>query len=52
MRWIFLASLRRAGHTADANTLLFIATVCKVVGVLWLGYKIVRYPGFRKFMDS
>lgn len=48
----FWASLRRVAHGADANTLLFIATVFKVAGVLLLAYKIIRYPGFRKFMDS
>lgn len=47
----FLASLRRITHSADAGT-LFIATVCKAGGVLLLAYKIIRRPGFRKFMES
>ena len=48
----FWASLRRITHSADANTLLFIATVCKVAGVLLLAYKVIRYKGFKNFMES
>lgn len=46
------AALRKITHSADADTLFVMATVCTVIGVLLLAYKIIRYPGFRKFMDS
>ena len=47
----FVGSLTRVMHRSEANALLVLATVLKVLGVLLLAYKVVRYEGFRKFME-
>jgi hypothetical protein len=36
---------------SEAHLLLVIATILKVLGVLLLAWKVVRYEGFRKFME-
>lgn len=38
-------------HSGEARSLLVIATILKVLGVLLLAWKVVRYEGFRKFME-
>jgi hypothetical protein len=35
----------------EAYTLFTIGTILKVVGILWLAYKVISYEGFRKFMN-
>ena len=47
----FVGSLSRIMHRGEAQALLVLATVLKVLGVLLLTYKVVRYEGFRKFME-
>lgn len=47
----YIGTLRKITHAADANTLLTIGTILKVVGILWLSYKVISYEGFRKFMN-
>lgn len=37
--------------TGASRTLVVIATILKVLGVLLLAWKVVRYEGFRKFME-
>ena len=48
----YLASLSRLFHRTEASTVLVIAAILKVVGVLWLAFKVVQYEGFRKFMNK
>lgn len=47
----YVASLSRLMHRGEAQTLFVLATVLKVLGVLLLAWKVVRYEGFRKFME-
>jgi uncharacterized membrane protein YidH (DUF202 family) len=47
----YLGTLTKIMHRTEANTLLTIGTILKVVGILWLAYKVIRYEGFRKFME-
>lgn len=46
-----LEFVARIVHRGEAGTLLVIATIVKVLGVLLLAYKVVKYEGFRKFME-
>ena len=48
----FVGSLCKTSHYPNANTILLMATVLKVTGVLWLTFKIVSYSGFKKFMEQ
>lgn len=47
----FIGGLFRITHKPPANAVLLTATVCKVLGVLLLAWKVIRYEGFRKFME-
>ena len=47
----YVGSLSRIMHRGEAATLMVLATVLKVLGILLLAYKVVRYEGFRKFME-
>ena len=47
----YIGSLSGFLNRREAQVLLVLGTLCKVVGILWLAYKVVRYEGFRKFMD-
>ena len=47
----FWGSLSRIMHYSDAQTLLVIATILKVLGVILFAFKVVNYEGFRKFME-
>lgn len=47
----YVGSLSRIMHRGEARTLLVIATILKVLGVLLLAYKVVKYEGFRRFME-
>lgn len=47
----FIGGLLKITHRPSANSVLLTATVCKVLGVLLLAWKVVRYEGFRKFME-
>jgi uncharacterized membrane protein len=47
----FIGALFQIMHRSEAQSLLIIATVLKVAGVLLLGYKVVKYESFRKFME-
>lgn len=35
----------------EAGVLIIIGTLLKVIGILWLAYKVINYEGFRKFMN-
>ena len=48
----YLGSLSRIMHRGEAQVLLILGTLLKVLGILWLAYKVVKYEGFRKFMNS
>ena len=43
--------LARVMPGSEARTLVVIAAILKVLGVLLLAWKVVRYEGFRKFME-
>jgi hypothetical protein len=47
----YLGTLTKVLHRSEANALLTIGTIMKVVGILWLAYKVISYEGFRKFMN-
>jgi hypothetical protein len=47
----YIGALRKISHAADANTLLTIGVILKVVGIVGLAYKVISYEGFRKFMN-
>lgn len=47
----FVGSFSRLLHRGESTTLLLLATILKVLGILLLAYKVVRYEGFRKFME-
>ena len=47
----YLASLSRILHRSEAQTLLILAALLKIVGVLWFAYKVMTYDGFRRFME-
>ena len=47
----YVGSLSRIMHHGEAQTLLILATILKVSGVLLFAYKVVKYEGFRKFME-
>lgn len=47
----YIASLSRTLNRDEAHTLMVLATLLKVTGVLWFAYKVVKYEGFRKFME-
>jgi hypothetical protein len=47
----YLGTLSKMMHRTEANTLVMIGTILKVAGILLLAYKIIKYEGFRKFME-
>lgn len=47
----YLGTLTTILHRSEAGILVIIGTILKVVGILWLAFKIVSYEGFRKFME-
>ncbi|WP_121354439.1 hypothetical protein [Flavisolibacter nicotianae] len=47
----FVGSFSKLLHRGESTSLLLLATILKVLGVLLLSYKVVRYEGFRKFME-
>lgn len=48
----FIAGWLKIVHTGGAREVLLAALLLKLGGVVLLAWKIVRYPGFRKFLDS
>ena len=47
----YLGTLTQIFSRREANIMVILGTILKVLGILWLAYKIVRYEGFRKFME-
>jgi hypothetical protein len=47
----YMASLSRIFNRSETQTLVMLATLLKITGVLWLAYKVMKYEGFRKFME-
>jgi len=47
----YVSTLSRILYRGEAATLIVLATILKVLGILLLAYKVVRYEGFRKFME-
>ncbi len=47
----YIGSLSRIMHNSEAQTLLVIATILKVFGVIMFAFKVINYEGFRKFME-
>jgi hypothetical protein len=48
----FLGALFKIVHRPDANTVLTVATLLKIIGSLLLLYKITNYPKIKEFMNS
>jgi hypothetical protein len=48
----YFGTLEKIMHRSEANILLTIGTILKVVGILGLAYKVISYEGFRKFMNK
>jgi hypothetical protein len=42
----------RLMHWQGWNIISLMATILKVVGVLWFAFKILSYDGFRRFMEK
>ena len=47
----YIGSLSQIMHRSEARVLFILATLLKVVGIVWLAYKVVTYEGFRRFME-
>lgn len=47
----YLGTLPGIFGRSAANVLLILGTLLKVLGILWLAYKVISYEGFRKFMN-
>ena len=47
----YMGSLSRIMHRSEAQVLFILATLLKVVGMVWLACKVVTYDGFRRFME-
>ncbi|HEV7332988.1 MAG TPA: hypothetical protein VGN63_18270 [Flavisolibacter sp.] len=47
----YVGTLFRSWHWSQAQTLLLLATILKVAGILLLAYKVISYDGFRRFME-
>ena len=47
----YLGTLTQIFSRTEANIMIVIGTILKVVGILLLAYKIIKYEGFRKFME-
>ena len=47
----YLGTLTQIFSRTEANIMVVIGTILKVVGILLLAYKIIKYEGFRKFME-
>ena len=47
----YIGSLSRFLHRGEGQVLLILATILKVVGIVWLAFKVVSYDGFRRFME-
>lgn len=47
----FAGGLLKTAHSSHAYGVLVAATLIKATGVLLFAYKVIRYEGFRKFME-
>ena len=47
----YLGTLTQIFSRREANIMVILGTVLKVAGILLLAYKIVKYEGFRKFIE-
>ena len=47
----YLGTLTQIFPRSEASIMVIIGTILKVAGILLLAYKIVKYEGFRKFME-
>jgi hypothetical protein len=47
----YLGTLTTIFPRSEAGILVIIGTLLKVIGILWLAYKVINYEGFRKFMN-
>ena len=47
----FAGDQMRLMHWQGWNTVSLMATILKVIGVLWFAFKILSYEGFRRFME-
>ena len=43
--------LQKILHTANADTILIVATIIKIIGWLLLLYKILTHPKAKEFLD-
>jgi hypothetical protein len=48
----YLGEQMRLMHWQGWNTVLLMSTILKVIGVLWLAFKVLSYDGFRRFMEK
>jgi hypothetical protein len=48
----FLGAYFKIVHRGSANFLLLAAMILKVAGVVLLCWKLIRYPGLHKFLES
>lgn len=47
----YIGTLSAILHRSETQVLLVLGTLLKIIGILWLAFKVVRYEGFRKFME-
>jgi len=47
----FVGDQMRLMHWQGWYTVSLMATLLKVIGVLWFAFKILSYDGFRRFME-
>jgi hypothetical protein len=47
----FTGEQMRLMHWQGWNTVSLMATILKVIGVLWFAFKVLSYEGFRRFME-
>jgi hypothetical protein len=48
----YVGEQMRLMHWQGWNIISLMATILKVVGVLWFAFKILSYDGFRRFMEK
>jgi hypothetical protein len=48
----FVGSYMKILHRGSADLLLLLAVILKVAGVLLLAFKLVRYSGLQRFLNS
>ena len=48
----FIGGLFKILHRSEADTILIIGTVLKVLGALFLLYKIANYPKVKDFLEQ